>query len=59
MEGDGIDKIAKNEDDFDAAEIDKELIASRLQKDVVSRRQVSINVNADSRPRRKVAFIPS
>lgn len=27
---------AQNEDDYDAAEIDRELIASRLQKDVVS-----------------------
>jgi hypothetical protein len=29
------DDAAQNEDDFDAAEIDRELIASRLQKDVV------------------------
>lgn len=29
-------RVEKDEQDYDAAEIDRELIASRLQKDVVS-----------------------
>ena len=46
----------RNEQDYDAADIDRELIASRLQKDVVSsipRRRLK----TDLRPRRKAEYI--